>query len=100
MTRLLRPLKHSCCDDCKFRLRATETPFRYGKSKRKKNEDNHWCFNEFCINPSCNDGWYIKQICPMRKTDYNGYSKTYFYVLFERVVYGKWENKKTDSENK
>lgn len=24
------------------------------------------------INPSCNDGWYIKQICPMRKTDYNG----------------------------
>lgn len=52
------------------------------------------------INPSCNDGWYIKQIFPMRKTDYNGYSKTYFYVLFERVVYGKWENKKTDSENK
>lgn len=52
------------------------------------------------INPSCKDGWYIKQICPMRKTDYNGYSKTYFYVLFERVVYGKWENKKTDSENK
>lgn len=48
MTRLLRPLKHSCCDGCKFRLRATETPF-------KKNEDNHWCFNEFCINPSCND---------------------------------------------
>lgn len=52
------------------------------------------------INPCCKDGWYIKQICPMRKTDYNGYSKTYFYVLFERVVYGKWENKKTDSENK
>lgn len=52
------------------------------------------------INPSCNDGWHIKQICPMRKTDYNGYSKTCFYVLFERVVYGKWENKKTDSENK
>ena len=52
------------------------------------------------INPSCNDGWYIKQICPMRKTDYNGYSKTYFYVVFERVVYGKWENKKTDSGNK
>ena len=52
------------------------------------------------INPSCKDGWYIKQICPMRKTDYNGYSKTYFYVLFERAVYGKWENKKTDSENK
>ena len=24
------------------------------------------------INPSCKDGWYIKQICPMRKTDYNG----------------------------
>ncbi len=55
MTRLLRPLKHSCCDGCKFRLRATETPFKYGKSKRKKNEDNHWYFNEFCINPSCND---------------------------------------------
>lgn len=52
------------------------------------------------INSSCNDGWYIKQICPMWKTDYNGYSKTFFYVLFERVVYGKWENKKTDSENK
>lgn len=52
------------------------------------------------INSSCKDGWYIKQICPMRKTDYNGYSKPYFYVLFERVVYGKWENKKTDSENK
>lgn len=52
------------------------------------------------INPICKDGWYIKQICPMQKTDYNGYSKTYFYVLFERVVYGKWENKKTDSENK
>ena len=30
----------------------------------------------------------------------NGYIKTYFYVLFERVVYDKWENKKTDSENK
>lgn len=52
------------------------------------------------INSSCKDGWYIKQICPMRKNDYNGYSKTYFYVLFERVVYDKWENKKTDSENK
>lgn len=52
------------------------------------------------INLSCNDGWYIKQICPMQKTDYNGYRKTYFYVLFERVVYDKWENKKTDSENK
>lgn len=52
------------------------------------------------INLSCKDGWYIKQICPMHKTDYNGYIKTYFYVLFERVVYDKWENKKTDSENK
>lgn len=52
------------------------------------------------INLSCKDGWYIKQICPKQKTDYNGYIKTYFYVLFERVVYDKWENKKTDSENK
>lgn len=52
------------------------------------------------INLSCKDGWYIKQICTIQKTDYNGYRKTYFYVLFERVVYDKWENKKTDSENK
>ncbi len=51
--KLIKALKYNCCDNCKYNLKTDKTSAKYGK--RKRNEDNHWCFSQICVNPNCND---------------------------------------------